>query len=415
MVFLQDQLLEYKDSLGILPSGSKLVLRGVVKESTGEYSCAAANTEGETRSRTIRIRVQYAPRCRDGVISKRLGALRRETLEIKCEVSADPSDDVKFRWTYNKSRDVYPVPAARHVNMGLISLFRFTPGTEEDHGTLACWASNSIGHQIHPCLFHVVLAKNPQPPEDCILRNGTNGGLLVHCTAGFDGDLPQHFLMEISESPEYPDLISQSQDNLFAMNDMGTRHRAPGPPLLNLFAAEEPVFMLNNLQPDRDYELAVYAVNAKGRSEPPVIIPRVRIHSGMERLTKTDPAEEDIPVEHHPMTIVLGVLIAAAVLILAGIFITATLVICRRRTAPTSQLEQEDKQQRPNVYSEAPAPVCPATVFSVPSHVPRGYCSAGPRVRFRADAIEMENRRSVYSLEDMEDLGVDTRISRSNN
>ena len=115
------------------------------------------------------------------------------------------------------------------------------------------------------------------------------------------------------------------------------------------------------------------------------------------------------------MTIVLGVLIAAAVLILAGIFITATLVICRRRTTSTSQLEQEDKQDRPNVYSEAPAPVSPATVFSIPSHVPRGFTSAGPRVRFRTDPIEMENRRSVYSPEDEEDIGVNSRIPRSNN
>ena len=115
------------------------------------------------------------------------------------------------------------------------------------------------------------------------------------------------------------------------------------------------------------------------------------------------------------MTIVLGVLIAAAVLILTGIFITATLVICRRRTVSASQLEQEDKQERPNVYSEVPAPVSPATVFSVPSHVPRGYCSGGPRVRFRTDSIEIENRRSVYCPGEEEEVHVNTRIPRSNN
>jgi hypothetical protein len=53
-----------------------------------------------------------------------------------------------------------------------------------------------------------------------------------------------------------------------------------------VFGAEA-VFALSALEPGRDYELAVYAVNAKGRSEPPVIIPRVRVSTSMERLTKT--------------------------------------------------------------------------------------------------------------------------------
>jgi hypothetical protein len=49
----------------------------------------------------------------------------------------------------------------------------------------------------------------------------------------------------------------------------------------------EPVFALSALEPGRDYELAVYAVNAKGRSDPPVIIPRVRVSTSMEKLIKT--------------------------------------------------------------------------------------------------------------------------------
>ena len=58
ILLLQDKLLEYKDSKGILPAGLKLKLLSVMKETTGEYSCAAANSEGETRSRAIPIRVQ---------------------------------------------------------------------------------------------------------------------------------------------------------------------------------------------------------------------------------------------------------------------------------------------------------------------------------------------------------------------
>ena len=40
-----------------------------------------------------------------------------------------------------------------------------------------------------------------------------------------------------------------------------------------------PQFKLPSLEAGRDYQLLVYAVNAKGRSNPPYIIDRVRIGS----------------------------------------------------------------------------------------------------------------------------------------
>jgi hypothetical protein len=59
-VFLssQGQLLDYNESAGVLPDGQKLTLRGVAKESAGEYSCSAVNREGETRSSSVVLRVQ---------------------------------------------------------------------------------------------------------------------------------------------------------------------------------------------------------------------------------------------------------------------------------------------------------------------------------------------------------------------
>jgi hypothetical protein len=132
--------------------------------------------------------------------------------------------------------------------------------------------------------------------------------------------------------------------------------------------------------------------------------------------------DEEVPTSHHPMAIVLGVLIAAAVIILGGIFITATLVISRRRSA-TSQLQQDEREavklrqeQRPNVYSETPAPLNPATVYPVPSHVPRGCCTDSvPRVRFRTDDLEMHDRRCVYMGDSDDSLAVGKRRNQSTN
>jgi hypothetical protein len=95
-------------------------------------------------------------------------------------------------------------------------------------------------------------------------------------------------MLEVSESSVQPDATppTQKQGAQVTMNDQGARQLAPGPPIYRVFGAE-PIFALSALEPGRDYELSVYAVNAKGRSEPPVIIPRVRVSTSMEKLIKT--------------------------------------------------------------------------------------------------------------------------------
>lgn len=98
-----------------------------------------------------------APRCREGHEVIHVGAVPHETVLVKCHVDASPAV-VKFSWTYNNSRDVLPVQGANRMNNnGVISQLHFTPGGG-DLGTLACWASNTVGRQSAPCLFHLVPA-----------------------------------------------------------------------------------------------------------------------------------------------------------------------------------------------------------------------------------------------------------------
>lgn len=148
--------------------------------------------------------------------------------------------------------------------------------------------TDAVYVQLLLICYGTCASETPQPPEDCTLRNRSSGGLEVRCVAGYDGDMPQHFMLEVSESSVQPDTTppSQRQGGQATMNDQGARQLAPGPPLYRVFGAE-PVFALSALEPGRDYELAVYAVNAKGRSDPPVIIPRVRVSTSMEKLIKT--------------------------------------------------------------------------------------------------------------------------------
>lgn len=115
-------------------------------------------------------------------------------------------------------------------------------------------------------LKHFVSAK-PESPKNCQLQNATGGGLEVRCMAGNDGGLEQSFVLEVKEVsvPDDPATVT-------TLSDQGG-HAEPVYRVLG----ETPQFRLHNLEPDREYELSVYAVNAKGRSDPPVVMSNIKV------------------------------------------------------------------------------------------------------------------------------------------
>ncbi|KAL0270297.1 UNVERIFIED_CONTAM: hypothetical protein PYX00_007761 [Menopon gallinae] len=104
-----------------------------------------------------------------------------------------------------------------------------------------CWASNSAGEQIEPCVFHIIAAGHPDSPFNCTILNQTTMSLEVECIEGFDGGQPQWFLLEVRDGQ-----TGQLEANIS-----------------NKF----PVFSVNHLSPGQVLKLVVVAVNNKGRSE----------------------------------------------------------------------------------------------------------------------------------------------------
>ncbi|KAI4467838.1 sidestep protein [Holotrichia oblita] len=145
-------------SARIIRSNQSLVLQRVTRQSAGRYVCSAVNSEGETLSNELAFRVQYAPICKyDRIIV--LGASRGENIDVACEIEADPPAKT-YRWKFNNSGETLDVDAERFAKTsnGSVSVLRYTPVHEMDYGLLSCWASNSVGHQINPCVFQVVAA-----------------------------------------------------------------------------------------------------------------------------------------------------------------------------------------------------------------------------------------------------------------
>lgn len=97
-----------------------------------------------------------SPVCRSGQ-KVMYGAAKHEEVKVVCEVEADPRQ-LSFRWEFNSSSDNLQV--LTFVAEGLRSVATYIPRTEQDYGTLLCWAENSVGRQKDPCVYIVVPAGN---------------------------------------------------------------------------------------------------------------------------------------------------------------------------------------------------------------------------------------------------------------
>lgn len=89
--------------------------------------------------------------------------------------------------------------------------------------------------------------------RNCTLANQTYTSVEVKCVAGYDGGLPQKFVLEVYHGDI--DFLASSQ------------------PLYNVSNSDEPSFALAGLEAsvEAGVHVAVYAVNAKGRSQPVIL------------------------------------------------------------------------------------------------------------------------------------------------
>lgn len=100
-----------------------------------------------------------APVCRSDDVTV-VGASLDEVLRVRCHVTADPAD-VTFVWQFNNSGESFEVSQSRYgTGNGSTSELNYTPKSDRDYGTLACWGKNAIGLQAKdgPCIFQIVPA-----------------------------------------------------------------------------------------------------------------------------------------------------------------------------------------------------------------------------------------------------------------
>uniref|UniRef100_A0A0C9Q6Z6 NPHS1_1 protein n=1 Tax=Fopius arisanus TaxID=64838 RepID=A0A0C9Q6Z6_9HYME len=279
---------------GIIISNQSLVLQGVERRSAGNYTCVGYNSEGDGESDPYDLNIMFAPTCKPNQ-TKIHGVAKQEKANISCQVEANPPL-VEFRWTFNNSAESIDVAATHIAKTGISSIVSYTPMTELDYGTLLCWASNVIGSQQVPCVYHIIPAGHPDMVHNCSTHNTSTSSFSVRCSEGFNGGLQQSFMLEVKES-----------------NSQELR--------ANLTSAV-PYFSVTHLNPGMLYQACIYAFNEKGRSEP-MVVQAGTLRLPEKQLTSDTGKSRDRPRHHVKLTPMLSVMIG----VVAALVIVAVIVI----------------------------------------------------------------------------------------
>ncbi|XP_042865650.1 synaptogenesis protein syg-2-like isoform X2 [Penaeus japonicus] len=273
---------------GIKVGRQKLMMIGIERHRAGMYSCRGTNAVGDGQSEPSILDVKYAPVCSFNS-SEKVGIARNDQVMVQCRVDASPGH-VTFKWYLRTNTKLINIPTEWFTVQDRTSSLNYNVTGIYAYGDILCYASNELGEQAKPCSYTLVPAGRPEPPRDCTASNHTADTFHVACFPGYDGGLEQEFVV-------------------LAFDDKNERL------IRNETVKGAPVFTLEDLPPESDYLVKVYAQNIKGKSTEQVL-------HGFT-LPSAQPGTA-VPATHiFPITPILGVLIG----VVAALVLVAVVVV----------------------------------------------------------------------------------------
>ena len=181
----------------------------------------------------------FRPVCHDPEVTRHPAEFS-PGVSLTCGVESYPAPR-SYRWQYNSSQGSFQIPNAKSMMSFMNYAVSEEGGTE---GEVLCWATNEVGEQDEPCVFHVVPLGAPQPPSDCEVIEAGETRVRVICEAGYGGGEDQTFHLSLL------DLVEGVQTSV-ASN-----------------WSRDPDLELTGLEPQYPRLVSVHAANSHGRSDP---------------------------------------------------------------------------------------------------------------------------------------------------
>ena len=267
----------------VVSEDQNLVLTNMTGTDSGTYVCSVENTEGRGQSGPVRVAVLYRPSCTSALVQPHTKLEEADTpgVDLRCQVDARP-EARSYRWFFNSTSGSFEIPSAKP----LMSFVNYAESKNGDQGEVLCWATNDVGVQSEPCVFHVVPLGAPHPPRDCEITERSAGSVEVSCAPGFSGGLEQHFVLQVFE------MLNGSQ-TLVASN-----------------WSREAVVRVSGLQANTSYILAVNAANERGDS--PAVYVGGQTASFLPRLPQTSASR--LPVLYIIIAVLCSVMFLSVLL-----------------------------------------------------------------------------------------------------
>ncbi|XP_035899846.1 nephrin-like [Anopheles stephensi] len=330
--FHNNKLLQ--SSRGIIVSNQTLVLQSITKSTHGEYMCRASNSEGTVNSNQLYLDIKYPPVCKSE--AQIIRAAVKQTVNITCDIDANPMPNLLFRWQFNNSLEsMLELPPYTNVeseaaNLALAEidletnhmgptleelvrknlerlehsvrqqqqhhhhllhspkedvplvdgqLYMYQVDTFNSFGTITCTATNSYGQSGH-CAYHILVADVPDPIKSCTVSNVTAYTVHISCVAGKDGGIPQQFHIDVFEESKRK--------------------------LLQSVSYQSPEMLLKKLPSDTKFIIKITPYNLQGTAPTSY---RVKAQTLPAPLLRTAPSKA-VLVQLTPL---LGALVGAAV------------------------------------------------------------------------------------------------------
>ncbi|XP_052863108.1 hemicentin-2-like [Anopheles cruzii] len=316
---------------GIIVSNQTLVLQSITKSTHGEYMCRASNSEGTVNSNQLYLDIKYPPVCKSE--AQIIRAAVKQTVNITCDIDANPMPNLLFRWQFNNSLEsMLELPPYTNVeseaaNLALAEidletnhmgpsleemvrrklerlehsvrqqqhqqqhkdetvvplvdgqLYMYRVETFNSFGTITCTATNAYGQSGH-CAYHILVADVPDPIKSCTVSNVTAYTVHISCIAGKDGGIPQQFHLDVFEESKRK--------------------------LLQSISYQSPEMLLKKLPSDTKFIIKITPYNLQGTAPTSY---RVKAQTLPAPLLRTAPSKA-VLVQLTPL---LGALVGAAI------------------------------------------------------------------------------------------------------